>query len=96
MRMALLSLFAPEQKKSNLKLLSKYILGQLNSENVEGSNDGGSSWYTELHHYLRVNVPKKMMHPFVSNKYLKSVEAGCLTVTSFLRISFGETRQLCW
>ena len=39
----ILSLVVPEQKKCNLKLLLKYILRQFNSEDVEGTNDEGSS-----------------------------------------------------
>ena len=39
----ILDLDVPEQKKGNQKLLLKYILKQLNSKGVKGS-DGGSSW----------------------------------------------------
>ena len=42
----------PEQKKGNFKLLLKYILRQLNSEDAKGSDNGGSSWYTKLHDHL--------------------------------------------
>ena len=38
-----------EQYKGNLKLLLKYNLRQFNSENAKDSDDGGSSWYSELH-----------------------------------------------
>ena len=37
-----LGLYVPEQKKGNLKRLLKYILRQVNSEDIEGSDDGGS------------------------------------------------------
>ena len=37
----------PEQKKSNFKLLLKYILRQFNSEDAKGS-----FWYTKLHDHL--------------------------------------------
>ena len=37
----------PEQKKSNLKLLLKYILRQFISEDAKGS-----FWYTKLHDHL--------------------------------------------
>ena len=40
----MLSLNAPEQKKGNLKHLLKYTLRHLNSEDIEGSDDEGSSW----------------------------------------------------
>ena len=95
----ILGLVVPEQKKGNLKRLLKYNLRQFNSEDVEGSDDRGSSWYTKLHDHLRVSFPEKIMHLLGSNKILKnlkSVETACLTVISFLRISFGETGQLCW
>ena len=48
----ILGLVVPEQKKGNLKLLLKYILRQFNSEDAEGSDSGGSSWYTKLHTHL--------------------------------------------
>ena len=48
----ILGLVVPEQKKSNLKLLLKYILRQFNSVDADGSNDGGSSWYRKLHDHL--------------------------------------------
>ena len=48
----ILVLVVPEQKKGNLKLLLKYILRQFNPEDAEGSDDGGSSWYTKLHDHL--------------------------------------------
>ena len=44
----MLDLVVPEQKKHDLKLLLKYILGQFNSKDAEGSEDGGYSWYTKL------------------------------------------------
>ena len=37
-----LGLDVPEQKKGNLKRLLKYILRQVNSEDIEGNDDGGS------------------------------------------------------
>ena len=40
----ILGLDLTELKKGNHKLLVKYILRQLNAEDVEGSDDGGSSW----------------------------------------------------
>ena len=48
----ILGLVVPEQKKSNLKLLLKYILRQFNSVDADGINDGGSSWYRKLHDHL--------------------------------------------
>ena len=92
----ILALVVPEQKKGNLRLLLKYILRQFDSEDVEGSVDGGFSWYMKLHNYLNKFTYKKLMHLLVANKNPKSVEKVCLTITNFLRISFGETRQLCW
>ena len=44
----ILGLVVPEQKKGNLKLLLKYILRQFGSKDVEGSDDGGSSWVNSL------------------------------------------------
>ena len=44
----ILGLIVPEQKKGNLKRLLKYMLRQYNYEDVEGSDDGVSSWYTKL------------------------------------------------
>ena len=64
----ILALFVLEQKKRNIKILLKYIWRQFNSEDVESSNDGGSSWYVELHHLLRVSFPKKIIDLLVSNK----------------------------
>ena len=49
----------PEQKKGNFKLLLKYILRQLNSEDVEVSNYGSYSRYKTLHDHLSVRFPKK-------------------------------------
>ena len=49
----ILGLVVPEQKKDNLKLLLKYILRQFNSEDEEGSDYGGCSWYTKLHNHLK-------------------------------------------
>ena len=48
----ILGLVVPEEKKGNLKLLLKYILRQFNFKYVEGSGDGGSSWYTKLNDHL--------------------------------------------
>ena len=48
----ILSLVVPEQNKGNLKPLLKHVLRQFNSEGVEGSDDGGSSWYTKLNDHL--------------------------------------------
>ena len=75
----ILGLVVPEKKKCNLKLFIKYIFRQFNSEDVEGSDDGCSSWYTKLHNYLRVSHPrptseKKITYLLVSYKNLKSVE----------------------
>ena len=42
----------PERKEGNLKLLLKYILRQFNSKDIQGSDDGGSFWYTKLHDHL--------------------------------------------
>ena len=42
----------PEQTKGNLKLLLKYVLRQLNSEDAKGSDDGSSSLYRKLHDHL--------------------------------------------
>ena len=66
----ILGLDVPEQKKGNLKLHLKYILRQFNSEDVEGSDDGGSSCYAKLHNHLRVRFSKKVMHLLVANKNL--------------------------
>ena len=66
----ILGLDVPEQKKGNLKLLLKYILRQLNSENVDGSEDGGSFWYQKLHDHYRVRFSKKVMSLLVSNENL--------------------------
>ena len=79
----ILGLFVPERKKGNLKLLSKYVLGYFNSEDLEGSNDGGSSWYMELHHYLRVSFPKNIMHPLVSNKKSEIIENSLFDSNQF-------------
>ena len=81
---------------NNLKLFQRYILRLFISEDVEGSDNGDFSWYTKLHGHLWVSFLETILHLLVSNKNLKSVETGCLTKTSFLIISFGETRQLCW
>ena len=48
----ILSLDVSEQKKGNHKLLLKSILRQLNSEEVEKSDDGGFSSYKKLHDHL--------------------------------------------
>ena len=48
----ILGLVAPEQKKGNLKLLLKFIIRQFCSEDAEGIDDGGCSWYGKLHDYL--------------------------------------------
>ena len=82
-------MYVSKQKKGNLKLLLKYILRQFNSENVEGSDDCGFSWYTKLLDHLRVSFPKKVMHLLVSNKNLKSVKMACLTIISFLGVPLG-------
>ena len=55
----LLGLDVPEQKKGNRKLLLKYILMQPNFEDVEGFDDGGSSWYAKLHHHLTFFFQKR-------------------------------------
>ena len=49
----------PEKEKGNVRLLLKYILRQLNSEDVEVSNYGSYSRYKKLHDHLRVRFPKK-------------------------------------
>ena len=92
----ILSLVVPEQKKGNLILLSKNILRQFNSEDLEGSDDGSSSWYTKLDNHLRASSPKKIMHLLVSNKNPKSAVTAGLIITSVLRIPFGENIHLCW
>ena len=66
----ILGLDVPKQKNGNYKLLLKYILWQLNSEEVEGSDDGGSSWYSKLHDLLKVSFSRKAIHLSVSNKNL--------------------------
>ena len=81
----------PEQKKGNFKLILKYILRQLNSEDVEVSNYGSYSRYKKLHDHHRVRFPKKALHLLVSNKNLNCMKTACLAETSFLRILFGET-----
>ena len=92
----ILSLDIPEQKKGNFKVLLKYIFRLLNSEEVGGCDDGGSSCYVKLHDHLRVSFSRKALHLSVSNKNLKCVNTACLTVTNFPRILFAENRQLCW
>ena len=57
----ILALVVPEQKKGNLRLLLKFILRQFASEDVEGSVDGGFSWYTKLHNYLNKFTSKKVI-----------------------------------
>ena len=52
----ILSLDVPEQRKGTLKLLVKYVLRQVSSEDLEGSDDGGSSKYAKLHNHLRVII----------------------------------------
>ena len=84
----ILGLDVPEQKKDNLKLLLIYILRQFNSEDIEGSDGGGSYWYLKLQNYIRVSFSKKVMHLLVSNKNLNSLKMACLTVASFPGISF--------
>ena len=49
----ILGLDVPEQKKVNLKIILKYILRKFHSENAEGSDDGGSSWYAKLQSHLQ-------------------------------------------
>ena len=66
----IMGLDVPKQMKGNHKLLLKYILRQLNSEDIEGSDDGGCSWYVKLHDQLRVSFSEKAMHLSVSNKNL--------------------------
>ena len=90
--LAVLAWNVPEQEKGNFKLLLKYILRQLNSEDVEVSNCGSYSCYKKLHDHLRVRFPKKALHLLVSNKNLNCMKVACLAETSFLRILFGETR----
>ena len=46
---SILGLVDNEQYKGNFKLLLKYNLRQFDSENAKDSDDGGSSWYSELH-----------------------------------------------
>ena len=98
----ILGLVVLKQKKGNFKFLLKYLLRQFNSEDVEGSDDGCSSWYTnaKLHNHLRLSRPppflkKKIKHLFVFEISGNNLPFS-LTVTSFLRIWFGDTRQLCW
>ena len=38
----------PEEKKINQKLLLKFLLRKLNSEEVEASQDGGASWFKKI------------------------------------------------
>ena len=59
---AILDLDVPEQKKGNLKPLSKYILRQFNSEFVEGTDDGGSYWYVKLYSHFRVSFSNQFIH----------------------------------
>ena len=47
------------------KLLSKYILRQLISEDVEDCDNGSSSWHTKLYDQLRIRFPKKSNTFFV-------------------------------
>ena len=49
---SILGLADNEQNKGNLKLLLRYNIRQFNSENAKDSDDGGSSWYSELHDHL--------------------------------------------
>ena len=50
----ILGLFFPEQKKSNLKILLRYILRQFNFDAAEGSDDEGFSWYPKLLDHLEL------------------------------------------
>ena len=68
----ILGLDVPEQKKGNIFLL-KYILRQLGSEDVEGSDDGDSCCYAKLHDHFRViSLQKNVMCLLVSNKNLRT------------------------
>ena len=58
----ILGLDVLEQNKGNLKLLLKYILRQLNPDDIESSDDGGFFWYAELHDHLTVSFSKNMIH----------------------------------
>ena len=48
----MLGLDVPEEKKGNQKLLLKFLLRKLNSEEVEASQDRGASWFQKLHDHL--------------------------------------------
>ena len=48
----IIGLDVPEGKKGNQKLLLKFLLRKLNSEEVEISQDGGAAWFQKLHDHL--------------------------------------------
>ena len=82
--------------KTNLKPLLQYILSRFNSEDVEGSDDVGSSCYAKVHNHVRVSFSKKVMYVLVSDRILNSMKTTSLTVSSFLIISVGETKKRSW
>ena len=41
-----------KEKKGNQKLLIKFLLRKLNSEEVVASQDGGASWFKKVHGHL--------------------------------------------
>ena len=66
----ILDLVIPEQKIGNLKLLLKGVLRQFHFGDVEGSDNGGFSWYAKLRNHLKVAFRKKFIHLLLSNKNL--------------------------
>ena len=86
---------AREGLKTSTSNIMNHNGGKGGIEGVEGSNEGGCSWYGKLHYYLRVRFSKKATQFSVSNKNLNWVIMACLTVNSFLRFLFGESQQLC-
>ena len=65
----ILVLNVPEQKKGNQKLFLRYILRQLNSEEVKGRDNGGF-WHAKLHYNPRESISKNAKPLSVSNKNL--------------------------
>ena len=48
----IVGLDVPEEKKGNQKLLLKFLLGKLNSEEVEADQHGEASWFQKLYDHL--------------------------------------------
>ena len=90
----IVGLDVPEEKKGNQKLLLKFLLRKLNSEEVEASQDGGASWFKKLHEHLSKYFKPKEGESKLQPKTEMSSEGVFTTTNSNISNNHQENQNL--